>query len=441
MVDISSISASLNTVFIAFSSFLVFLMLVGFAMFEVGSVRAKFKTHVISLVLIDLICAVIAWWILGYGFAYGSDFSGFIGNQYFAGSEIEKDQKYTEWLFEWTFALGVLVLSGSVSERVNLLGYAINSFFITAFVYPVIVHWAWGGGWLMKIGYKDFAGSGVVHLTGGVIALVGAKIIGPRKNRWNPDYINEFQANNKQLVAFGTLFLWFGWYGFNCGATLSILDDNALVMMRVGMNTTLAAASGGGTALLVFWYLKRKEEEKFEVCNICNGILGGLVGITSSCDNVESWAAVIIGVIAAFIYTFDSWLLKKLRIDDTIEISAVNGGGGCWGVIAVGIFNRDNGIIYGNGGYQLGIQLLGVVSIMVWAGGLGICSISFLNKIGIFRMSEALEIRGTDVEDYKFIKFPLNTEVNKNMENEKEEYQMITIIKSDMKIKSQLKIG
>ena len=419
-------SASIDTVFIAFSTFLVFFMQAGFAMLEVGTVRAKFKTHMISLVLIDLILGVIAWWLFGYGFAYGTDISGFIGNKYFAGSDVDSDNKYNEWMFEWVFALGATILSGSVAERVNLLGYGINSFFITSFIYPVIVHWGWGGGWLMKMDYQDFAGSGVVHLTGGTIAIIGSIVIGARRNRWNADFASEFKANNKPLAAFGTIILWFGWYGFNCGSTLSATGENAKILVRVAMNTTIAAASGGVTALFIYWYRNRKEEEKFDVCNICNGILAGTVAITSPCNNIESWAAFLIGVIAAFLYTFYSWLLRKLHIDDTIDASPVHAGCGSWGVISVGVFDMNGGFIYGKGGHLLGVQLIGLVSIVVWAGGLGFISMMFLKKLGIFRMSEQLEIKGTDKDDLRLIRVPSEVTLRKDSSGQAE-YEMINM--------------
>ena len=403
-------------------------MQAGFAMLEVGAVRAKFKTHMISLVLIDLIFGVIAWWLFGYGFAYGTDISGFIGNKYFAGSDVDSDNKYNEWMFEWVFALGATILSGSVAERVNLLGYGINSFFITSFIYPVIVHWGWGGGWLMKMDYKDFAGSGVVHLTGGTIAVVGSIVIGARKNRWNTDFANEFKANNKPLAAFGTIILWFGWYGFNCGSTLSAIDENAKILVRVAMNTTIAAASGGVTALFIYWFRNRNEEEKFDVCNICNGILAGTVAITSSCNNVDSWAAFLIGFIAAFVYTFYSTLLRKIKIDDTIDASPVHGGCGSWGLIAVGVFDKDTGFLYGKGGHQLGIQLLGLLTIVVWSGGLGFLSMSFLKKLGIFRVKEEFEIKGTDEEECRWVKVPVEFGVRNDTTNGKVVYETVQTV-------------
>ena len=431
-------STSINTVFIVICAFLVFFMQVGFAMLEVGSVRAKFKTHMINLVMIDLVLGVIAWWLFGYGFAYGTDVSGFIGNKYFAGSDVEADNRYLEWMFEWVFALGATILSGSVAERVSLLGYGINSFFISSFIYPVVVHWGWSpNGWLITRDYKDFAGSGVVHLTGGTIALIGAIVVGARKFRWLKEYEDRFKPNNKPLAAFGTIVLWFGWYGFNCGSTLSTLDENAKILVRVAMNTTLASASGGVTALFIYWYRNRKQEEQFDVIFVCNGILAGVVGVTSACDNIESWAAVLIGIIAAFLYTFYSWLLKNRRIDDTIDASPVHAGCGSWGVIAVGVFDKDSGFIYGKGGHQLGIQLVGLVAIMVWAGGLSFISISILKKIGVFRMNEELEIKGTDNDEYRSIRVPTEEILRKNSYNENngsggngnggQEYEMVLV--------------
>ena len=399
--QIDSLRISLDTVFISFSAFLVFFMQTGFAMLEVGSVRSQFRTHMVSLILLDLCLGVIAWWLLGYGFAYGTDNSGFIGSKYFAGVDVEEDNKQLEWLFQWVFALGATILSGSIAERVRLVGYSINSFFISSFVYPMCVHWGWSkNGWLMTNEYKDFAGSGIVHLCGGTIALVGAIVVGARKHRWDPQYACEFKPNNRPLVTLGTLVLWFGWYGFNCGSALSALDGNAQILVRAGINTTIAAASAGLTTVLIYWFLNRKNHSTFDVSVFCNGILAGTVGITASCNNVFTWAAFLIGVIASVVYLCFSALLKKIKVDDTIDASPVHFACGLWGVIAVGVFDRDTGFLYSSKnhdrGYQLGIQLLGAICIMAWSGGLVAISLTILKKCGLLRMSEADEMKGTD---------------------------------------------
>merc|ERR1712176_635468 len=260
--------------------------------------------------------------IFGWAFAYGGPVDGdgylenkFIGTQGFAGSGFSDANKETgihtggigpgaiaptsqlNWFFQWAFcSTAATIVSGGIAERILLPSYMIFSFLMTAFVYPVVVAWTWGYGWLASIndvGYMDFAGSGVVHLTGGVGALVGAIIAGPRAGRFDPDKASEFAPHSLPLCVLGTFILWFGWYGFNCGSTLSMHDaQTGMLAAQVAMNTTISAATGGISVFTIRLIMLRK----YDVGGLCNGVLAGLVSITAGCSNVESGSAFCIGL-------------------------------------------------------------------------------------------------------------------------------------------------
>merc|ERR1711988_937438 len=245
---------------------------------------------------------------------------------------------------------------------------------MTAFIYPVIVHWTWGGGWLSNGDdgiYTDFAGSGIVHMTGGVAALCGAAILGPRSGRFDADKADKFAPHNVPMIVLGTFILWFGWYGFNCGSTTAMTDGSDNTAALVAMTTTLSAAMGGITV----FFLRFAMTKQHDVCGLANGVLAGLVSITAGCDGVYGWAAILIGFIGGLIFVGASALLKKLKIDDPVDAFAVHGACGAWGVIAVAFFNFTKGIFYGSehdyeSGKLLGWQVCGIVVITAWVGGL-----------------------------------------------------------------------
>eukprot|EP00438_Fugacium_kawagutii_P009461 Skav202072 [mRNA] locus=scaffold1138:758631:772677:- [translate_table: standard] len=320
------------------------------------------------------------------------------------------------WFFQWAFCTaGATIVSGAVAERVKSPTYAAFAFFMTSFIYPVVVAWTWGGGWLSKIfdvGYIDFAG--VVHLCGGVAGLAGTYILGPRTGRFtNPD---AFECHNLPLVVLGTFALWFGWYGFNPGSTLTMKSggDGALAA-QVAMNTTLAAAAGGIT-VFVLRYVSTK---MYDVGALCNGILTGLVSITAGCGNMESGSAVATGVVGGLVYQAASMLLQKLKIDDPVDASPVHGFCGAWGVVAAGLFDWGKGIDHfhgwsgfgcmehdedsgksgcrtGIGGPAIGAQFIMVLMIVLWSGTLSSIGFLFLKKTGFLRISEEVEEVGMD---------------------------------------------
>ena len=273
---------------------LVMFMQVGFAALETGAVRAKNAQHVLMKNLTDVCIGTMSWWSVGWMMAYGADSpdpsTNFAGNkQYFHNDfyEIDSNGKHTptgnnalSWFFQWAFSMATAtIVSGGVAERINFPCYVTYCACMTAFIYPVVVYWTWSGnGWLYggedaitDVGYYDFAGSGIVHATGGVGALVSATILGPRKGRWTEPE-EDFAPHNIPLCVLGTFFLWFGWYGFNCGSTLGLSSTaQGQLAAHVAMNTTIAAATGGITVLVLRFIILRK----YDVGGMCNGVLGG----------------------------------------------------------------------------------------------------------------------------------------------------------------------
>merc|ERR1719461_575878 len=301
-------------------------MQLGFAMLEAGSVSRRNVQNILFKNLMDACLGAVIWFSLGFGVAYGKD-----GDNEFAGESMFFDlpaDQHLSFFFQWAFCVTAsTIVSGSVAERMKLTSYFIYTVVITAFIYPVVVHWVWdGNGWLSafngdeggdgaKIPVMDFAGSGVVHMVGGFSGLMGAIFVGPRPGRFDPCSSARYGSHSVPLQLFGTLILWYGWYGFNCGSTLAV-DGFAGVANRVAITTTLGAAAGGLTVAFVGKLL----DKRWNITLACNGILAGLVSITAPCPIVGPGAALALGA------------------------SAVHGVCGYWGVVSVAIFATEDNI-------------------------------------------------------------------------------------------------
>lgn len=413
---------------------LVMFMQAGFAMVESGCCRQKNVQNILLKNLTDVAVGTLGWWATGYAFAYGGPYDDagyrttFVGTDSFFGSgflEYKDDQfvptaSMLAWFFQWAFcSAGATIVSGGVAERVNFPGYCIFSFLMTAFIYPVVVGVSWGYGFLAAhndVGYMDFAGSGIVHMTGGVGALVGAIIAGPRAGRFaNPDS-EDFDPHSLPLIVLGTLILWFGWYGFNCGSTLGMSDTSTGMMAAtVAMNTTIAAATGGLTVFVLRLCLLKK----YDIAGFCNGILAGLVSITAPCGNVTSSTAFVIAVIGGLLYQGMSMLLKKLKVDDPIDAFAVHGACGAWGTMAAAFF--DWGAPFNNyhgwsgfscfqgddGKCVSGIRWQGVEAnaleitfVAAWVGGFSALIFAPLRLGGFLRATDDLQEAGFDTQKH-----------------------------------------
>jgi len=427
---------------------LVFLMQAGFAMLCAGSIRAKNAQNILLKNLMDACVGATWFWATGYAFAYGSDSSDsnwFIGgNKYFfLANGYEGKSGFHDWFFQFAFAAtAATIVSGAVAERCSMGAYAGYSAVLTGFVYPVVVHWIWSSdGFLtafvpegktpwLKVGVVDFAGCGVVHMVGGAAAGIGAAILGPRLGRFGPN-AKPINGHSMPLVVLGTFLLWVGWYGFNPGSTLCIVGCDA-VAAKVAVTTTLAAAAGGLTNLFLHYALSHV----YDVGEMCNGVLAGLVSITSACAVVEPWAAVVIGLIGAFVYTGGSFLLVKLEIDDAVNATPVHYFAGAWGLLAPALFarpynmraaygNADRaGLIYTGDGSMLACQVVALLLITAWVAATMTPFFLLMKALGIFRVSREFEEAGLDeskhggsaygieLKDLKEVEMQIKTELD-----------------------------
>jgi Amt family ammonium transporter len=435
--EIQSLYKNLDANFLLSSAYLVFFMQAGFAMLCAGSVRSKNTKNILIKNVLDACVGALAWFYLGYGFAFGkpSDGTGmnsFIGSGNFAMKGISTQKDIAMYLFQWSFsAAATTIVSGSVAERTKFEAYLGYSFFLCAFVYPVVVHWGWSGeGWLgpwrsatgdgggsllAGSGMLDFAGSGIVHMTGGVAGLVGAAIVGPRTGRFAPDgRVNPMPGHSAPLVVLGTFILWLGWYGFNPGSQLALVSfddaasDNARVIARTAVTTTLAAAGGGVGAMALNYYLYHV----WDLIAVCNGCLAGLVGITAGCSTTEPWAAPICGALSALVIHFSSKLLLKLQIDDPLEAAPMHGFCGAFGVLWVGFMAKKEyvaevfgtarngyepaGVFYGGNGKLLGAQIVGILVITAWVGTMLGGFFFLMKKMNLLRTTVEEENLGLD---------------------------------------------
>mmetsp|Transcript_34142 Transcript_34142/g.105035 ORF Transcript_34142/g.105035 Transcript_34142/m.105035 type:complete len:543 (-) Transcript_34142:61-1689(-) len=410
-----SLMGALTHIWLILCGALVMFMQAGFAMLEAGTCRRKFVQNILLKNLTDVAVGTLGWWIFGWSFAYSGPYTDdgllknkFAGKDSFAGHHFatemsdgqqEPTTNELNWFFQWAFAsAAATIVSGGVAERVKFPGYVVYSFLLTSFIYPIVVAWTWGYGWLNDInaaGYMDFAGSGIVHMTGGVGALVGAIIAGPRNGRFDKrekDETDPFAPHSIPLMVLGTFILWFGWYGFNCGSTLAMTGiEDGFKAAQVAMNTTIAASVAG---LLVF-LLRFAILRLYDVTAFCNGVLAGLVSITAPCGNVECGSALAIGIVGALLYEGTSQLLKKVKIDDPLDAFPVHGACGAWGVFAAALFDwgksfktvhawqafrciRDEndvncaGLADGLGKKLIAANCLEILSIVGWVGGLSV---------------------------------------------------------------------
>lgn len=421
-----------TNLWLMFGAILVFFMQTGFAMLEVGMVNIKNTKNILLKNLLDASLGSICWWLIGMGIAAGTSNSvaGFIGTDGFGFPDGDNSTK-AAWLFQWAFsATAATIVSGAVAERVTFGCYVVYSVCLTCFIYPVVVHWGWNGGWggawretdlFMGCGVTDFAGSGVVHLTGAVAALVGAKIIGPRIGRFDEGI--KLPQQSVVFQTLGTLILWMGWYGFNGCSTLMLAGfsedattqlggipfDFSSVASHAMVTTTLSAASCCITTILLTYALSAEKIIDIGAAN--NGILAGLVSITAGCSTVEPIGAFFIGIIGAFFYVGGSAFLEKLRIDDVVGAVPVHGFCGIWGTLAPGFFassaqyanayysaraDKCAGVFYGGDGSSLGANTVFVLAVIAWAGTLSTLLFLFCKATIGVRVSREVEEQGMD---------------------------------------------
>ena len=393
--------SSIDTIWVLVATALVFFMQAGFAMVETGFTRAKNAGNIIMKNLIDFAIGTPVYWLVGFGIMFAGS-GPLIG-----GLDIMVTGNYdssiptaTFLIFQTVFcATAATIVSGAMAERTKFLSYCIYSLIISAVVYPVSGHWIWGGGWLSQLGFHDFAGSTAVHMVGGVAALVGAKIVGPRIGKYSKTGKSRaIPGHSLTLGALGVFILWFCWFGFNGGSTISMTgDESILAAGSIFVTTNLAAATATVVTMIITWIRYKKPD----ISMTLNGALAGLVAITAGCDAVSPFGAFCIGIIAAFVIVFGiEFVDKVLKIDDPVGAIGVHGFCGAAGTILTGVFALDGGIIYGGGFELLGIQALGVISVIGWVAATMTIVFMVLKKTIGLRVSRAEEVIGLDMTEH-----------------------------------------
>mgnify|MGYP000478106614 FL=1 len=382
---------------------LVFWMQAGFAMVETGFTRAKNAGNIIMKNLMDFCIGTVMFILIGFSLLLGEDFLGFIGKPGFDIFTSYSNFDFSNFVFNLVFcATTATIVSGAMAERTKFLSYCIYSAVISALIYPIEAHWIWGGGWLAQLGFHDFAGSCAIHMVGGISALIGAAMLGPRIGKFTKDKsgkitkVNAFPGHNLPIGALGVFILWFGWYGFN-GAACTSGDQLASVFL-----TTTVAPAVATVVCMIFTWLKYG---KPDVSMCLNASLAGLVAITAPCDVTDCLGAIIIGFVSGLLVVFGVWLLDyKLHVDDPVGAVAVHMMNGIWGTIAVGLFATTSvpgndtvkGLFYGGGFKQLGIQLLGFVTVAAWTAVTITIAFVIIKKTISLRVTEEEEIVGLD---------------------------------------------
>ena len=397
---------------------LVFFMQAGFAMVETGLTRAKNAGNIVMKNLMDFCIGTPIYWFIGFGIMFGGTGALIGGLDLFS----MKSTDYTTMIFQTVFcATSATIVSGAMAERTKFSSYCIYSALISLFVYPISGHWIWGGGWLAQLGFHDFAGSTAVHMVGGVAAFVGAAILGPRIGKYDKNgKPNAILGHSMTLAALGVFILWFCWFGFNGCSTVALSGDGATNAARIFYTTNLAAAMATVTVLIITWVRYKKPD----VSMTLNGSLAGLVAITAGCDTVTPVGAALIGVIAGFAVVFGiEFVDQKLKVDDPVGAVGVHGICGCLGTILTGLFayydfgnGEKLGLFYGGGIHFLGLQILGVVVVIVWVAVTMTIIFNVLKHTIGLRASAVEEIEGLDIHEHglasAYADFALTSSIN-----------------------------
>ena len=393
---------------------LVFWMQAGFAMVETGFTRAKNAGNILMKNLMDFCIGTVVFILIGFGLFLGEDLVGLIGKPGFDIFTSYADFNWSAFVFNLVFcATAATIVSGAMAERTKFLSYCIYSGVISAFIYPIEAHWIWGGGWLAQLGFHDFAGSCAIHMVGGISALIGAKMLGPRIGKFTKDKngkivkVNAFPGHNITIGCLGVFILWLGWYGFNGAAATSVEQLGSIFV------TTTVAPAVATVVCMVFTWIKYG---KPDVSMCLNASLAGLVAITAGCDVADVTGAIIISAVAGVLVVFGVWLLDyKLHIDDPVGAVAVHCLNGIWGTIAVGLFATDTapgysiadasgkklvGLFYGGGFELLGLQLLGFALVALWTAVTITITFILIRKTVGLRASEEEETLGLDVTEH-----------------------------------------
>ena len=406
-ISAADVQYNLDQIWILLAGFLVFFMQAGFAMLEGGMIRETGVVNSLAENFMDACVTGIVFFIVGYGIAYGvydaeagigSSILGevelFLGGAY--GANPGDGEKLVGFFFQFAFAgAAATIATGAMAERTNFVGKLIYSAILGAVIYPVVVFWTWGGGWIAEQGFIDFAGSTIVHMTGGVVALVGAYMVGPRAGRI---FGRPPEASNLAVAALGTFILWFGWYGFNVGSTLGAGDPNQLGLVAV--NTTLAAAAGALGAMFYTYYLTQNWNMSF----ILNGSLAGLVGITAGCASVTPIGALVIGALSGIVVVISISLIESMKIDDAVGAFSVHGACGAFGTLMIGIVGSAAlgapSLLDGGTLDTLGSQIVGVAGVAIWTGVASFLMFGALKAANILHVDPEADRIGIDAYEH-----------------------------------------
>lgn len=400
------VSENVFSVWFLIGAALVFWMQAGFAMVEAGFTRAKNAGNILMKNLMDFCIGTVMFILIGYSLLLGEDFMGFLGKPGFDVITSYANFDFSGFVFNLVFcATTATIVSGAMAERTKFLSYCVYSAVISALIYPIEAHWIWGGGWLAQMGFHDFAGSCAIHMVGGTCALIGAKILGPRIGKFSTDRngkvtkVNAIPGHNLPIGALGCFILWLGWYGFNGAAATTVPQLGSIFL------TTTVAPAVATVVCMIFTWIKYGAPD---VSMCLNASLAGLVAITAPCDVTDCVGAAVIGAVAGVLVVFGVWLLDyKLHVDDPVGAVAVHFMNGIWGTVAVGLFATDTapesglvGLFYGGGFKLLGIQLVGLISVMAWAAITITISFLIIKAVIGLRVEEEEEILGLDITEH-----------------------------------------
>ncbi|OYP43525.1 ammonium transporter [Prevotella sp. P4-119] len=410
----NEVGISLDTVWMLLAAMLVFWMQPGFALCEAGFTRSKNTANILFKNFVDFMLGSVLFFFVGFGFMFGSDGAGFIGAPNWGDLSFYKSDLPVEGflMFETVFcATSATIVSGAMAERTKFSMYIVYSFFISLIIYPVEGHWTWGGGWLCNDAaesfmmttfghvFHDFAGSAIVHSVGGVLALIGAIALGPRRGKYDANGKSRaIPGHSLILAALGVFILWMGWFGFNPGSQLAATGEvNRIAISHVFLTTNLAAACGGIATMFVTWMKYGKPSFSLTL----NGVLAGLVGITAGCDAVDAWGAIIIGLVCGIVLVYAiEFIDRKLHIDDPVGASSVHGVCGILGTLMTGLFSVSEGLFYGHGWGFLGAEAFGILIIDLWAAVTGVILFYSIKKIHGLRVSARIEDEGLDIYEH-----------------------------------------
>lgn len=406
----ASTTAMLDTLWVLIAAFLVFFMNAGFALVESGLCRAKNAVNILAKNFIVFGLAVIGYWSIGYAlmFGEGGDFAGRAGFFLLGLDERTRGLPlYAFFFFQLCFAVtAATIVSGAVAERIRLSAFVLFAILLTAVVYPIVGHWAWGDGWLGQLGFADFAGSTVVHSVGGWAALVGAILVGPRRGKYDRSgHVRPIPGHNVALATLGGLFLWFGWFGFNAGSELAA---NGPVLARVVTTTALAGAFGTVSATLWAWWRSGWPD----LTLIINGMLGGLVAVTAGCRFVEPYAAAALGVLCGVLVVEAVAFFDRVRVDDPVGAISVHLICGVTGTLLTGVVGRESlgmardGLLYGGGGAQLWVQVQGIAATGAFVTALSFSAWKIVGYAVGLRVAPEEELVGLDLSEMGLEAYP-----------------------------------